>query len=287
MIPQRIADVGPLGVDLAAFAGADRADIERALRRGELRRVGDRVYAAAQAPEQPPGQAPRPKGRAGKRARNGRERDPLDRYYTPASLAAILVGALDVLLEGAAPARIVEPSVGSGAWIPPLRKMWPDATILGVDIDPEAAGLRLCDQGITADLLALPVADVREAGGVDLVVGNPPFGVALAHVGHLLQLVKPGGLAALLLPATIGHLAGWRSLPLPERELPIQGRPAFDSPALSGRPGNGKTEYSLWVWRGGANPAHTIRERCAVWRSPRPKQTPRPSGDVRRKRGAR
>lgn len=281
---ERLKTAGAAGLPLSELAGMDRIAIEAATLGGRVVqvckivgktsvRVAILAELAAAVADGALAVATEIAKAKGKKA----PKDPLDRYYTPVGLARQLGGEIaqlvDAGLDGeAAPQTILEPSVGSGAWLPALRAEWPKARILGVDIDPAAAGLALCDEGIAADLLSIP-ADLVDRG-IDLAVGNPPFSHAIPHLRHLLKLVREGGLVCLLLPATIGHLAGWASLPLPEREIPLQGRPAFLSPALSTESsGNGKTEYSLFVWRVGATPTATLRSRALAWRGTR--QPPR------------
>ncbi|HMJ79193.1 MAG TPA: N-6 DNA methylase, partial [Iamia sp.] len=94
----------------------------------------------------------------------------------------------------APPARVLDPACGAGAFLLAVRRLWPDAELVGLDVDPGA---------VSAARLALPGADIRLAdgldplppelvirsggkppdlitsspgmGGFDLVVGNPPF----------------------------------------------------------------------------------------------------------------
>lgn len=289
-LTERLRAAGAAGVELASLDRDDRIAVERATRGGLLVQVA-RIVGRASVPVAILAELAAAVGAdalavataAAKAKGKSASKDPLDRYYTPPGLARVLVGAVADLYPGPPPARVIEPSVGGGAWLPAIRSEWPAAHILAVDLDPAATGLASADAGIAADLLSIPVEVVREAGGIDLAIGNPPFSHAIRHTHHLLQLVRPGGLVALLLPATVGHLAGWLSLPLPEREVPVQGRPAFASPALSTESsGNGKTEYSLFIWRAGADPATTLRSRAVAWSRPR---QPRPRSVRARRAG--
>lgn len=101
-------------------------------------------------------------------------RDPLSRFYTPDDLASRMVTAamLDrTMMLLPAPRVIVEFSVGGGSFIGPIRDMWPDATVIGVDVDPEAEGLAKCDRAIVGDWLQV----APKIGRVDLAIGNVPF----------------------------------------------------------------------------------------------------------------
>ena len=66
-------------------------------------------------------------------------RDHLDRDYTPDAVAAAFCRWLDI----PAGARVLEPSVGGGAWARGLRATpaWP---IVGADIDPAARNFGHC-----------------------------------------------------------------------------------------------------------------------------------------------
>ena len=111
-------------------------------------------------------------------------RDALDRYYTPDSVAMRLVAAVPDLGARVHPLTILEPSCGGGAFMRALRLRWPDARISGVDVDPEAPMQDSAGVTIT-DFLT-----VREP--VDLILGNPPFNAAEEHVRHALSLSRVG-----------------------------------------------------------------------------------------------
>lgn len=133
-------------------------------------------------------------------------------YFTPPEVVACCFA----LLAGALPAEpaIVDPACGDGAFLgyALASGLAPAARLSGCDLDPALvdllhaqglAGARLAD-GL--DPAALP------AGAFDLVVGNPPFGVATSRLGQpalasevrfllrALELARPGGLVALVLP---------------------------------------------------------------------------------------
>ena len=174
------------------------------------------------------------------------KRDAFDRYYTPAALARELVGVLSV------PGRvdtIIEPSVGSGAFAAACRARWPDALILGVDVDPAVSLARL--DGVVDDLILgdWPLTALSLLGegaapiAIDLVVSNPPYRHAERHVGVALAA---GRNVAMLL--RLGFLAGqkrgvfWREHP-PSEVFVLSKRPSFTA--------DGRTdgsEYGWFVW---------------------------------------
>lgn len=166
-------------------------------------------------------------------------RDNLDRYYTPNDVAEKIVSDLaQVVLRE--PRLIVEPSVGQGAFVLAARRHWPNASIVGIDLDEEAEGLRLVDQAIVGDCLEVE----REPETIDLVLGNPPFKSAETHLRHFLGAWKPHNTCMLL---RLGFLASkqrhafWTGHPL-ERLSVLSKRPSF----AFGRTDN--SDYGCFTW---------------------------------------
>lgn len=164
----------------------------------------------------------------------GAVRDKLDRYYTPDPLAEALVA----VLGWCAPATVLEPSVGGGAFARAVRRQWPQAELTGVDLDAGAPGLDLVDRASVSDFL-----DTR--GRWDLVVGNPPFALAESHVRHALTLAPVVGVLLRL-----GFLASRRRVPFwhdhPATHLWVLARrPSF----RGGR--TDATDYGLFLWNEG------------------------------------
>jgi len=154
-------------------------------------------------------------------------RDPLDRYYTPGPCAASLVAAVDAwwLARMDAPRTIVEISVGGGSFIPHIRRHWPRAQVIGVDLDPEAKGLAMCGRAIVGDWVEV----APTLGRVDLAIGNPPFSgtTAIAHVGAALAIAEH---VALILPWSFGGgVKRWRHIMQGERR-PFAMRPIVPRP---------------------------------------------------------
>jgi hypothetical protein len=144
----------------------------------------------------------------------GGDRIPLDQYYTHPTVARACVHAL--LLTVPLPLRLaswVEPSVGGGAFVDPLREKGATGPITGADLNPDAPGLARCSRGVVGDFLTL---GRDELGTPDVILGNPPFArgtgrtspttgreimepIAEQHVRHALSIVRPGGIVAFLL----------------------------------------------------------------------------------------
>src|SRR5215213_2394701 len=133
-------------------------------------------------------------------------------FFTPEAVVACCYR----LIRGELPSipAIVDPSCGDGAF---LRYALDHSITL-----PECMTGCELDAGLVAELVRGGLQGVRQAdglapanlpaGGFDLVVGNPPFGVATSSEGRAilasevrfllraLELARPGGLVALVLP---------------------------------------------------------------------------------------
>lgn len=211
----------------------------------------------------------------------GAERRELDRYYTPLDAARALVRTLD--LEDVH--RVVEPSVGGGAFIRALAMAAPDRRLhtVGVDLDPAAEGFRYVDTAIAGDWLRI---DVGEAP--DLVVGNPPFGrveedaqgrptgrrnkdgklvteaCAELHVRRALAVVRYGGTVAFLLRAAfMESLERGRFWDEHDSDL-VEARMLRERPSFTGG-GNDNCMYAWFVFRRGYQGAARLVP-CWSWK---------------------
>ena len=100
----------------------------------------------------------------------GDVRDARDRHFTPDPLADVIIERLAKHIDP--PAVVVEPSVGGGAFARAVRKRWPGAHIVGVDIDPDAEGFAFVDESVVGDWLE--VARSSMSGGVTSSESGPP-----------------------------------------------------------------------------------------------------------------
>lgn len=123
-----------------------------------------------------------PLGDSFARIRSAAERRPLGATYTPPPIVALM---LDWAVEHAqqkAPARIVDPGVGSGRFLIEAGQRFPKAQLLGVEVDPLAAlvaranlavrGMAERAQVLLSDYRAL---DLPSVDGATLFIGNPPY----------------------------------------------------------------------------------------------------------------
>lgn len=99
--------------------------------------------------------------------------------YTPQRIVAEMVRWARATRT---PERVVDPGVGSGRYLRRAAAAFPEAQLLGVDVDPLAALLArasLATAGL-ADRAAIEAIDYRELvlpeiGGPTLFIGNPPY----------------------------------------------------------------------------------------------------------------
>lgn len=121
-----------------------------------------------------------PLGDAFCRLRSPEQRRPLGQTYTPAPIVnAMIAWAED---QDADVTRIVDPGVGSGRYLLAAARRFPDAELVGSEVDPVAAVLargNLAASGLASRSRIL-VGDFRSlklppASGNTLYLGNPPY----------------------------------------------------------------------------------------------------------------
>jgi tRNA G10 N-methylase Trm11 len=162
----------------------------------------------------------------------------LDAYYTPPELARFLVG----LLGDVTGASVLEPSVGGGAFARALVAS--GAIVHAIDLNGDAEGLADANgETSTRDFLA-PLPDDFPSS-FDLVVGNPPYNAAEAHVRRGLEVA--GSVAMLLRLAFLEsaeRVCFWREHPVAEVFV-LAERPSFTGG------GTDNSAYAWFVWRRG------------------------------------
>lgn len=111
--------------------------------------------------------------------RSAEERRPLGAVYTPAAIVAAMIAW--AAAQGA-PARVVDPGAGSGRFLVAAGRRFPQARLVGIELDPLAALLargHLAAAGL-AERAEVRCADYRETSlsevnGPTLYIGNPPY----------------------------------------------------------------------------------------------------------------
>jgi hypothetical protein len=139
------------------------------------------------------------------------------------------------------PRKILEPGCGGGAFLRAADKTWPSRReLVGVDLEPACSGPGEVWRG---DLFLF-----EPSTKWDLILGNPPYGLAEKAVRHCLSILPTGAHLAFLL--RMSFLASQKRVPLfREHPLfafwPIAGRPSFTGG------GSDTSEYGLFLWRKG------------------------------------
>ncbi|MDF1699592.1 MAG: hypothetical protein P1V36_00335 [Planctomycetota bacterium] len=180
----------------------------------------------------------------------GGERDKLDRYYTPDYLANQLVG----LLDREELHTVVEPSVGGGAFVNAVYKHTKGkATVVGVDLDPEADGKDIVDEFYLGKFEEVAHLVENDYPSVTAVVGNPPFYAAEVQVRQSLEMAPVVGfILRLSFLATMRRAKFWSETPLSEVYVLCR-RPSFTGG------GTDAADYGFFVWRHGHVGAPSIR----------------------------
>ncbi len=187
------------------------------------------------------------------------ERRALDLYATRPEVAQAICERLQA--EVRVPDVIVEPSAGPGRFVAAALAVWPDAHVIAVDVDGAhratclaagAAEFHECDWPTWVERNRR--AGVNCGHGRLLILGNPPFSHATAHVDAALRLLREHEhLVFLLRLALLGaekRVAWWERSPLEEVPLIIP-RPSFIG-------GNDNAEYGVYRWTKGYRGRPTI-----------------------------
>lgn len=161
-----------------------------------------------------------------------------DFYITPSWATAAI---LPHLRFGVTHPLILDPGCGDGAILRVCRDRWPDANLLGFDIEN-----RGCEWGFTRDALA-----PEPWGTTDLIIANPPFSLAAEFLERALREASAYGadvcfLLRLAWMAGMKRAAFHRAHPSDVYVLPRR-------PSFTGK-GTDSADYGWFVWgpeRGG------------------------------------
>jgi hypothetical protein len=111
--------------------------------------------------------------------RSAEKRRDMGATYTPPAIVSAMIGWAESM---GTPARVVDPGIGSGRFVSAAAARFPDAVLVGVDIDPmallmaraNAAVLGYADR-LTLHLLDYRLLDLPQINGRTLYIGNPPY----------------------------------------------------------------------------------------------------------------
>jgi adenine-specific DNA-methyltransferase len=120
----------------------------------------------------------------------------LDQWFTPFWAAEVLV---EDALRDLGVVSIVEPSCGTGSF---LAAIPPQCPAIGIDIDPLVIPAAVANSGREVLLGDFRTIDLT-GRTVELIMGNPPFGMATVEgfVDRADELLPEGGMLAMILPA--------------------------------------------------------------------------------------
>lgn len=167
-------------------------------------------------------------------------RRPFDHYETD---AGTITAALGLIAEP--PGTILDIGAGTGRWGEAARDRWPDAALMGVEIQP---GLY---NAAYDGWLEMPFpecgGECEKFGGYDLVFGNPPYRNVEAIVTAAIDLLSPTGRLMFLLPLRFLEGQG-------RRDGLFKSNPPYAVHVCSKRPSfqdDGKTNstaFAVYLW---------------------------------------
>ena len=176
----------------------------------------------------------------------GGERRTNDFYTTPPETVRALLDNFDGISSAD---RILVPSAGNGQIIRVLREYGYDNRIDAVELRPEEQATL----ETLADIVTIgSFFDYNPGLGYDVIIGNPPYSMALEFINKSLELLHPGGLLIFLLRTNFleseKRFKWWQ-------EHPISGLYTLHKrPSFTGH-GTDATSYSWFVWERGGSAA--------------------------------
>lgn len=85
--------------------------------------------------------------------------------------------------------RILDPGAGNGVWGRAARELWPDAFIVGIELDTQHTPDPAYNMWSPTDFLLYE----QDGGFFDLVIGNPPYSLAEQFIRNSLEVMERGG----------------------------------------------------------------------------------------------
>lgn len=194
----------------------------------------------------------------------GCERKAYDFYATPPETVRAFLANFDGISSGD---RILEPSAGNGQIVKVLREGGYDNRIDAVELRPEERGTL---EALADNVTIGSFFDYEPDCGYDVIIGNPPYSLALDFINKSLELLHPGGLLIFLLRTNFleseKRFKWWQEHPL-SGLYTLHKRPSF-----TGR-GTDATSYSWFVWEWGGDRLHRSSDhqnhlrRTSAWKT--------------------
>lgn len=169
----------------------------------------------------------------------GSKREQLDQYYTPDGAAEAIIKELPIY----AYSTILEPHVGQGAFVKAVKNSNIKCTIFGNDLDPNAEGLKYCDNKYTVDFLEWPESPLIN---YSWCIGNPPFKGFEKHVEKALSIsVNVVFILRLNALGSFDRFEWWNKIvPLPHKIFVLVPRPQF----VKSKKRSDSCEYAAFWW---------------------------------------
>lgn len=187
-----------------------------------------------------------------------RQRKALDLYGTPADVALACCRRIGADI-GYQPGEIIEPSAGPAAFVRAARATWPHVAVNAVDIDG-AHGETCLAVGAASFIesdwptQAAQWNEVRRRAPREsflaplLIVGNPPFSAAEAHIAAAIELLRHGELLAFIL--RMSFLGAQDRIDFFQKYPPLSVAVILPRPPYDGEGGD-NADSCLFIWQKG------------------------------------
>ena len=171
-----------------------------------------------------------------------RPRSARDFYRTPVEAVIPLVQEIHDRWGNLSEPVILDPGAGDGNITRAIRTVWPKAHLVAVEIDPQhEAALRAAgaSEVVIGDFLTTPL------DGFDLIIGNPPFSLAVEFIDRSREQLNPFGVMTMLLQLNFlgseERVDWWQARPQ-QAQRTLSPRPSFDGV------GADSVDYAWQVW---------------------------------------
>lgn len=183
-----------------------------------------------------------------------------DAYQTDPALACVLTRLLLERGHVTTASRVLEPSAGQGAFLRAAQHYLEPTVLHAVDVDDQSDRWH----AVASAWSVCRFEDFDELGW-NVVIGNPPYADARAHVEHALSLLEPGGVLAFLL--RLAFLESRRRIDFWQRHPAEAVYVLAERPSFTGG-GTDNCAYGWFVWRAGVRPRVTTLETISWATSP-------------------